>query len=261
MSTPFILALDFDGVVCDGLIEYFETSKRTYTQIWSEDSLLSDENLAKSFYALRPVIETGWEMPLLVRALVLGYTEHQILQEWPVIAEKLLESEKLEKKQISQMLDLTRDKWIVSDLEGWLGLQRLYPGIAQKLEDLMNSPIILYIISTKEGRFIKKLLQEVGVEINEKFICGKEVKQPKHETLRQLIKAAGCVPQDVWFVEDRFKTLESVKKEPDLNGIGLFLASWGYNTEQAREAARYDQNIHLVTLEQFLQDFSLWQSN
>ncbi|MHC5726941.1 MAG: HAD family hydrolase, partial [Nostoc sp.] len=34
-SSPTILALDFDGVICDGLIEYFEVSWRTYCQIWS----------------------------------------------------------------------------------------------------------------------------------------------------------------------------------------------------------------------------------
>lgn len=259
MSAPKILALDFDGVICDGLIEYFQTSKRTYQKIWTQHQPPS-EDLAQSFYKLRPVIETGWEMPLLVRALVLGTTENEILQDWQAIAQKLLESEQLNKKQISNELDHVRDKWIVSDLEGWLGLQRLYPGTAERLEEIINSGVTLYIVSTKEGRFIKKLLQEVGVELPEEKIFGKEVLQPKHETLRQLIKAAGCEPKDLWFVEDRLKTLESVKEQPDLPGMGLYLASWGYNTTQARETARYDQDIHLITLEQFLQDFSLWQS-
>ena len=258
MSAPKILALDFDGDICDGLIEYFQTSKRTYEKIWAQDQPPSDD-LALSFYKLRPVIETGWEMPLLVRALVLGITEQEILHNWQAIAEKLLDSEQLNKKQISHELDQTRDKWIVSDLEGWLGLQRLYPGAAEKLEEIMNSDIVLYIVSTKEGRFIKKLLLEVGVELKEEYIFGKEVQQPKHQTLRQLIKAGECQPKDLWFVEDRLNTLESVKEQADLPGVGLFLASWGYNTEQARETARCDQHIHLITLEQFLQDFSCWQ--
>ncbi|TAF20763.1 MAG: HAD family hydrolase, partial [Nostocales cyanobacterium] len=34
-NSPTILALDFDGVICDGLIEYFEVAWRTYCQIWS----------------------------------------------------------------------------------------------------------------------------------------------------------------------------------------------------------------------------------
>ena len=31
---PTIIALDFDGVICDGLVEYFATTKKAYEQIW-----------------------------------------------------------------------------------------------------------------------------------------------------------------------------------------------------------------------------------
>ena len=73
LELPDILALDFDGVICDGLIEYFATTKQTYERLWLQDRNLDE--LAQSFYKLRPVIETGWEMPILLRALVLGVSE------------------------------------------------------------------------------------------------------------------------------------------------------------------------------------------
>ncbi len=78
---PTILALDFDGVICDGLIEYFQTAWRTYCQIWKPVETVPDPDLALSFYRVRPAIETGWEMPLLIRALLTGITEEQILLE------------------------------------------------------------------------------------------------------------------------------------------------------------------------------------
>jgi hypothetical protein len=68
-QSPRILALDFDGVLCDGMIEYFQISKRTYETLWPE---IIPEDFFPSFSQLRPVIETGWEMPLLLRSLVLG---------------------------------------------------------------------------------------------------------------------------------------------------------------------------------------------
>ena len=64
---PTILALDFDGVICDGLIEYFQTAWRTYCQIWKPVETVPDPDLALSFYRVRPAIETGWEMPLNYR--------------------------------------------------------------------------------------------------------------------------------------------------------------------------------------------------
>jgi hypothetical protein len=66
MTTPDILALDFDGVMCDGMAEYFETSRRTWARIWPGEPEPGDE-LLPAFRRLRPVIMTGWEMPLLLR--------------------------------------------------------------------------------------------------------------------------------------------------------------------------------------------------
>ena len=39
MHIPNILALDFDGVLCDGMREYFETSRRTYVHIWPNETV------------------------------------------------------------------------------------------------------------------------------------------------------------------------------------------------------------------------------
>ncbi len=94
-----IHALDFDGVICDGLIEYFASTKRAYQQIRSEEI---DDCLAPNFYKLRPVIETGWEMPILLRALALEIDEAKILADWKGISLQLLESEGLKKQSVVQ---------------------------------------------------------------------------------------------------------------------------------------------------------------
>ena len=72
MDIPEVLALDFDGVLCDGLVEYFQTAWQTYTQVWAVDETPPPPGMAGAFYRLRPVIETGWEMPVLIRAMVEG---------------------------------------------------------------------------------------------------------------------------------------------------------------------------------------------
>ena len=257
-KAPNILALDFDGVVCDGLIEYFETTKRTYCQIWKEAKQKLIDDLAPSFYRLRPVIETGWEMPILLRALVLGISEDKILQDWSNISRQIIESEQLDSKDVARKLDTVRDNWIESDLEDWLGLHRFYPGVIERVGQIINSTTQLYIVTTKEGRFVKRLLQKQGIELTSQSIIGKESKRPKYETLRQLIESAAENRVNLWFIEDRLKTLQAVKKQSDLQGVGLYLAAWGYNTQQTRDSVSYDRKIKLLSLEQFVQDFSAW---
>ncbi len=257
-SSPTILALDFDGVICDGLIEYFQVSWRTYCQIWSPANQTPSDDLASRFYRLRPVIETGWEMPVLIKALVEGISDEKILHEWASITQQLLLEDKLQAKEISTKLDNLRDEWIATDLDGWLSLHRFYPGVVEKIKATIASLVKLYIITTKEGRFVQQLLQKEGVNLPKEAIFGKEVKRPKYEILRELMQAANQNAINIWFVEDRFKTLQIVKQQTDLENVKLFLADWGYNTQPERKAAENDSRIQLISLSQFGQDFSTW---
>lgn len=249
-----LLALDFDGVICNGLLEYFETSKRTYNQIWTEEKL-NNQDLAESFYNLRPVIETGWEMPVLLRALVLNNSPAEILENWLKISQKIVESENLNPHNIAKQLDEVRNIWIKTDLQSWLDLHNFYEGVIETLNKFIKSNITLYIITTKEGKFTKELLKNQGLEIPQNRIFGKEKKRPKYETLRQIIKENNLKSKEVYFIEDRLPALNSVYEQSDLKEVGLFLASWGYNTEKTRNSLNNNQGIKLLSLETFTTNF------
>ncbi|MBD2384326.1 HAD family hydrolase [Cylindrospermum sp. FACHB-282] len=257
-KSPTILALDFDGVVCDGLIEYFEVAWRTYCKIWSPAKDTPPDDLASRFYRLRPVIETGWEMPVLIKALVEGFSDAKILQEWVSIAPEILLADKLQAKDIGAKLDYLRDEWINTDLDGWLSLHRFYPGVVEKIKATITSEVKLFIVTTKEGRFVQQLLQQAGVDLPTAAIFGKEVKRPKYEILRELIQTADVKPVSLWFMEDRLKTLQLVQQQSDLGDVQLFLADWGYNTQPERDAAENDPRIQLISLSQFALYFSGW---
>ena len=257
-SVPTILALDFDGVICDGLIEYFEVAWRTYCQIWSPATQTPPDDLASKFYRLRPVIETGWEMPVLIKVLIEGIPEAKILQEWGTITQQLVQENNLTAAEIGRKLDKLRDEWIVTDLDGWLSLHRFYPGVVEKLKSVASSPIQLYIVTTKEGRFVQQLLQQEGIDLPREAIFGKEFKRPKYQILRELMQVATALPISLWFVEDRLKTLQLVQQQTNLDGMKLYLADWGYNTLSEREAAQNDPRIQLLSLSQFAQDFFEW---
>lgn len=249
INVPDLLALDFDGVICDGLVEYFSSTKKAYQQIWSEPI---DDRLAPSFYRLRPVIETGWEMPILLRALVLEIAEAKILDNWNAIASELTKSEGLEKQQVAQKLDGVRDSWIKNDLDGWLNLHSFYPGVIELLQKVLDSSIELYIITTKEGRFVQKLLQQQGIDLSTSNIIGKESKRPKYETLRILKDRHQSEEKiDISFVEDRLKALQQVARQSDLNCVNLYLADWGYNLESDRTIAAENERIRLLSLKEF----------
>ena len=238
-----LMALDFDGVICNGLREYFQTSWRVYSQLWAVPHCVPSGKLAETFYRLRPVVETGWEMPLVLHALESGLSEADILRDWSNLATGLLQKSNMDAKSIGAMVDRTRDQWIVEDFADWLSYQTFYPGMIEFLKSCDR----FVIISTKEGRFIRALLQPCDIELQDDQLYGKERQQPKHEILRALKPDYSHIT----FIEDRYKTLQTVAKQPDLGDIDLLLADWGYNLESEREAARKSDRIQLVSLTEF----------
>lgn len=251
-----ILAFDFDGVLCDGLPEYFQSAWKTYCQIWQQSESQPPDHLGTTFGRLRPVIETGWEMPLLIHALMQGIDEDEILLNWGQIAAALLTQAPVAAPALAEHLDHLRDTTIATDLEGWLHLHQFYPQALDCLRSQLrpDSTIQPVIISTKEGRFIQQLLAQAGVTLPHTHIYGKEMRMSKSKILQDLLtdlssgSKPGTVPSKIWFIEDRLKTLITIREQTALNEIQLFLADWGYNTLPERRAAQSHPTIHLISL-------------
>lgn len=262
VNAPTVLALDFDGVLCNGMKEYFQTAWRAYCNLWQPANTTPPEGLAECFYRTRPVVETGWEMPLLLRSLLLGTSEAEILHHWAAIAPPLAAQEGMTPTQLSAEVDGVRDRWITTDVESWLAEQAFYPGIISQLQTWLSSLVEVVIISTKEGRFIQQLLQQHNVDFTKLQILGKEIKRSKPETLRSLLADHNSATHDstatFWFVEDRLQTLQAVRQQPDLNDVKLFLADWGYNTQAERDAIVHEPNIHQLSLRSFSQPLTTW---
>jgi len=254
-STPTILALDFDGVLCDGTAEYFGAAWRVWRRLRPSVAPDPPRGLVDRYARVRPVVEHGWEMPLLVMALLAGAGEAEILERWR--PEVLLGKLGRTRDEIAAVLDVVRDEWIAADEADWLDHHRFYPGVIHRLRRLGGGPTRVVIVTTKEGRFARKLLVRQGLDLGVEDVYGKEAGRPKPEILRELVEPRSSA-RSLWFVEDRLKTLEGVKSTPGLDDVGLFLAGWGYNTPRDREAARGDSRVVLLSLERFAGDFPAW---
>ncbi len=193
-------------------------------------------------------------MPVLLRAILKGFSEEEILQNWSVIRDRVVVEDDLNPKLLATQVDTVRDRWLKNDLATWLCLHSFYDGVVPTLQGLSERLPIL-IITTKESRFVKALLQQADLRIPDNCIFGKDCRRPKAETLRQL---KATTPTPIWFIEDRLATLKTIKEQPDLTDIGLFLGDWGYNTSQQQQEASRDPRIHRLSLDQFQQEFSAW---
>jgi len=260
MIIPKILALDFDGVLCNSVYEGLRSAWRVYRDIWGGSDDSPPPEVAEAYVRLRPALEIGWEFPVMLRAMIDGVPETTLLQgfqkTWRL---RILEKYKLNQKDLAARFDGTRDEWIGTDLDSWLGCQNLYAGIAERLSALLKSDVQMFVITTKEWKYAHLILERSGVPFPAERIWGKERARPKTDLLRLLHREHGVDYADIWFVEDRLKTLRSVERHADLNDVRLFLAIWGYNTPAEQDEAMKDQRIFPLTLEQFCGAFSTWK--
>lgn len=258
MPVPTILALDFDGVLCEGAAEYFEASRRVYRRVWPDALPPGDERLAE-FRTLRAVIESGWEMPVLLRAMAEGVPAERILADWAAVRDALLarDGEPREEltRRLKRTLDAVRREWVAADPADWLGRHRPYCPPAE-LRRLLAAVPATHVVTTKEGEFARRLLEHWGLPVA--GVQGKESGSHKCDTLRQLLAAAEEPAPSLWFVEDRLETLRCVASHQDLEGVGLYFATWGYTTEAERTAAQGDGRVRPLALGAFRAGPAAW---
>jgi phosphoglycolate phosphatase-like HAD superfamily hydrolase len=263
MSAPTILALDFDGVVCDGRPEYFETAWRAYVATWRQPLTSGrPDAVAERFGALRPLIESGWEMPLMVHALLAGVDARALEDRhgWLRAAPGLMQTAGVTAETLGRALNRVRDDWFARDSADWLAHHRFYPGVPARLVALLEGPTRVVIVTTKTERFARALLTGADPRLAAVSVIGREPGQPvpKAAILKRLADShgLGADAAGLWFVEDMLETLEATAARADVAGVRLFLAEWGYNTPADR--VRVGARVALLSLDRFTAPLETW---
>jgi phosphoglycolate phosphatase-like HAD superfamily hydrolase len=216
-----LLVFDFDGVLVDGMVEYWWAARGTALRLAPQLGL--PEAIPDGFRALRPRIHKGWEMVLMaaelarpdldLTALLADYDQglQAALVRWGWSAEQL----QLELERFRAIgIDRSRDSW--------LARHRFYPGVPERRRAFAAVGVAWMVLTTKGTAFARELLGAAGLE--PAALYGHEAGS-KPEVLARLLHGH---PGPIWFVEDRRPTLEAVRALPALAAVRCFLVSWGY---------------------------------
>lgn len=264
-SSGVIYALDFDGVLCDSVQESSVTGVLAGRAVWPGSAMGSaagndapPEWLLRSMTRARPIIETGYENVVLARALAErgsaeaadGLVDSLLAEpgDWTKARDSFMTTWGVDKDTLVEAFGKVRDDWIARDQQSWIEANRFYPGI---VEALNLSTEDVYIVTTKQARFVKALLEANGVHrISEDRIFGLG-SGTKISVLKKIIAMPESKGKKVLFVEDRYPAVEAVSISMLGQPLKLFLASWGYNTENDRRTAEKHPFIDILDLPTF----------
>lgn len=249
MKQSMIYALDFDGVICDSAVETAMTGWKAACRLWPD---MNEDGLSTAsidrFRLMRPLIETGYEAILAMRMIDREEDDHAFLSHFERSKQKLLDQAGVDTDALKKLFGDIRDQWIATDMPDWIGVNPLFPGVAVKLKQL-HERATWYVVTTKQERFVKQILDANGIDLSEDKIFGLERNRSKADTLIEIVSEHPAAR--IYFVEDRLPALLNVKTHPKLQGVNLQLADWGYNTLQDRQEA-VQRGVELLEIEEFL---------
>ncbi|GAB3125534.1 HAD family hydrolase [Streptomyces calidiresistens] len=240
MPAHEVLALDFDGVVCDALVE---CALVTWLGVHPLDRSLSGaehvdalpEEFVERFRTVR-------DYSRLLDHFVVAHAPESAAITSQAGFDRLFAS--LPADDVRRFTDRATEArtWFrTREPEFWLDLHRLYPGIAELLRRHSGSVVI---VTAKDADSVDAILDHHGLRrtVAEVFgECGR-----KEEAVREIAARRGLAPERVTFIDDNLANAVRVAA----TGAHVRWAQWGYQTPEHRaEAERLSlRPLHLDDL-------------
>ena len=253
-----LLVLDFDGVIVDGIKEYWSSSRKTCLNILSpqeRENIFLPSEIPLTFKAMRPWVHHGWEMVILAAECSNKTSQlnlkgvQDFTRNYSTECSLALNKWGWTPTQLQEALNQTRREAISADFNQWLNYHQPFPSVVQRLQKLEKEGIEFAVLTTKSIEFTQKLLNCFNLQPN--LVFGHE-SGSKIDVLKQLLHQRIING----FIEDRRSTLEKVLEDPTLESIPCYLASWGYLKPQDRK--NLPSGIKLINLETLRQPIQNW---
>ena len=220
MTDRPLLVFDFDGVIVDGMAEYWWSASTAAQSLLPEVEPPDPTSVPDSFRQLRPWVHHGWEMVLLAAELT-DLEPESWIRDYDAMQQKAMQRRGWKAEQLQDALDRTRQKAVRTDRDAWLALHQPYPGMAARLSALASEGADWAVLTTKSEAFTAELLASMGLQPWR--LDGRE-SGSKPEVLLKLQRDRPLRA----FLEDRRATLETVLATPGLDSLSCLLVSWGY---------------------------------
>ena len=231
-----LIAIDFDGVLCDSINECLITSYNAYHIINKEIyklNKISNESI-EYFHKHRALAVKARDFYFLWDAL---YNIKSELLSYPLKSDKRINSHTLD--YFNKIFYEERTSWMQTDNSNWLMHTKLFSEIAQFPRNIFNKNNII-ILSSKDGDSIKNIFKQEGFIINNDNIYGAESFTDKLSVLEEYQAKYNIDPKQMYFLDDNIDNLLSVLKMD----INLFIAEWGYvNKDQLPLVKKNNINI------------------
>lgn len=229
-----VLALDFDGVISNSLIDGIITAKNAYLRFFPYSKIARDD-ISSTAAKLRGFVENAGDFFVVMRA---------IEENKNITSQK--EFDEYKKRFGTLLLKTYYDQFyeermvLQQDIDKWCSLSPPFKPVVEKLRKFDLNKI--FIITSKDFKSVRLLLDHYNIPIPNENIFDNRIKC-KLEKLKMLNRPL----KDIVFVEDLLLNILFIKKN---SPVKCYLATWGFNNEEQRKIAE-QEGITLLTQDNF----------
>lgn len=212
-----LLALDFDGVICDSVEEAWQSSlacARAEGLPAAPGSAADRER----FRQLRPLIAEGADFLIIQEVLGLPPSAAGDIVEFRQRKARLAAEDYV---RLRDLLASFRRGRMRADFPDWVRLHALYPAVRELLIRLQGDSRLL-IVSTKQADIIAAILDHFAVRIAPGQVCYSGAER-KVDLIRSHADRRRIPSDSVLFVDDQPDHFRG-----DRRGLVCRLADWGY---------------------------------
>ena len=231
MQHQKLILFDFDGVIIDGMHEYWHSSLIACKKFLSSNEIPIDlninEEISETFINIRPWVKYGWEMVLITHEIVKREhplkedNKYDFINQYYENCQRILHRNSWNSEVLQKSLNKSREYQIANDFEQWVRLHNPFSEVLSFIKYAQREGYHIGIITTKGLIFASKLLNKLN--IYPELIFGYE-SGTKVEIASKLLKEYDIIG----FIEDRRNTLITIKNNRVTKNIRCYLADWGY---------------------------------
>lgn len=242
MQNGIINILDFDGVICKSTEECMVTAYNAWNRLngnnefnTTPDDIPSDE--AAFFRKGRGYVRGGGEYYILLKS---------IKEKFKINDQKHFNSLAVrwakDMEKFSGLFYESRKRLMNQGIQKWVALHSVFSELADVLKKHSNDNKT-FIVTMKDRESILTILKKEGIGFPYKKVFDKDDFNTKLEALLYLSKEREVPVDKIRFLDDNVMHLLELAGA----GINVFMADWGYHTDEHIDIAK-EKGIKIIKL-------------
>ena len=253
-----ILAVDFDGVISDSALKSLFVSHNAYCNHFGSEvqknfggECFDFENWERmkneysremeKYRKLRSYIELSCDFFVMIK-IIEEQIEVKNQQEFREIRDKL----NFDYDFFHDLFFQEKERWQNKDFKKWFSLAPIFEDVTAGIKKFLEEGKKVVIATSNLGKAIHPAFHPdyLGFSMQLKDIFDKNYGKNKSDHMVAITDQYGVEFNDIYFIDDQLSYL----KETQLLGVNVFLAGWGYCTEEHKQIAR-QKNMVVVERE------------